>query len=426
MSTKRPRTSVLDSMLTSLSRTNESTQSARRAEAQVATLTAGRGQAIAVEETAAAPDAAIAQFLQDLRAQIDDKGFGAMVEVELRFGRITSTLQEARCRPSQDGMDAAVVLSEEQMKGLGARFVPGVSEIEYPLFARGVDYLLKGDAYEQHTEKQVVHSLPQNKRVIEDVDPVSNLRGPPQVQVKQRLGNIDIFLPQCQYDCRISVSCEFPVRPLDGDMSELPTAEAIRHRDRRSAVGQELRVDLTKVLEEHSNKKIYEVEVELVETVVQEWLKQPDDNGSSWKAAVVTASHLWKMAKYFMPNAGQAFKHNWDFPGATEVQNAYQARIGTRGKFGGTMPVGFARADIPRVQSGEYYVSEKTDGVRYFLVVAGGTAALIDRSNMPFTAPGMNLLNMVLPEGTVLDGELVVRVSVALAFLGDHDVLICG
>jgi ATP-dependent DNA ligase len=90
------------------------------------------------------------------------------------------------------------------------------------------------------------------------------------------------------------------------------------------------------------------------------------------------------------------------------------------------MPVGFARADILRVQSGEYYVSEKTDGVRYFLVVAGGTAALIDRSNMPFTAPGMNLLNMVLPEGTVLDGELVVRVSVALAFLGDHDVLICG
>lgn len=407
---KRPRGSILDSMLTSLSRTNESALSARKAEAQAATLSAGRGQAISVEAAAAAaaPDAAIAQFLQDLRAQIDDKGFGAMVEVELRFGRITSTLQDARCRPSQDGVDAAVVLTDEQMKGMGARFVPGVTELEYPMFARRVDYLLKGDAYAQHTEKQVVHSLPQAKRVIEDVDPVSGLRGNPQVQVKQRLGNIDIFLPQCQYDCRISVSCEFPMRPLDGDMSELPAAETIRHRDRRSAVGQDLRVDLTKVLDEHSNKKVYEVEVELVETVVQDWLKQPDDNGASWKAAVVTASHLWKMAKYFMPNAGQAFKHTWEFSGATEIQNAYQARVGSRGKFGGTMPVGFARADIPRVQSGEYYVSEKTDGVRYFLVVAGGTSALIDRSNMPFTAPGMNLLNMVLPEGTVLDGELVV------------------
>jgi mRNA guanylyltransferase len=111
-----------------------------------------------------------------------------------------------------------------------------------------------------------------------------------------------------------------------------------------------------------------------------------------------------------MPNAGNAFKRGWNFAGATEIQNAYQGRVsGARGKFPGTMPVGFARWHIPMVKEREYYVSEKTDGVRYFLVVAGGTSALIDRSNAAFTTTGLDLLHLVLPEGTVLDGELVVR-----------------
>ncbi|KAF1779965.1 CYTH-like domain [Phytophthora cactorum] len=364
---------VLNSMLSSLSRTNESTLTAKKAEAQVAKLTAGRGQTISVDENSAAPDAAIAQFLQDMRAVIDEKGFGANVEVELRLGRITSCLQEARCRPSQEGVDAAVVLSDEKMKAVGAKFVPGVADMDYKSFVRGVEGMLRGDAYSEHKEKQVVHNMAQSKRVVQDIDPQTNMRGKPMVQVKERLGSIDIFMPHCQYDSR-------------GDMSEMPAAENIRHKDRVSAVGRDLRVDLTKV------------EVELSEPAVNGWLSQPDENGQSWKSAIETSSLLWKMVKYFMPNSGQAFKRHWDFPGATEVQNAYQGRLGIRGKFSGTMPVGFARWHIPLVQSREYFVSEKTDGVRYFLVVAGGTTVLVDRSNSAFTA-----------SGTVLDGELVVR-----------------
>ncbi|GMF25177.1 unnamed protein product [Phytophthora lilii] len=400
---------VLNSMLSSLSRTNESALTAKKAEAQVAKLTAGRGQTIAVDDNSAAPDAAIAQFLQDMRALIDEKGFGANVEVELRLGRITSCLQEARCRPSQEGVDAAVVLSDEQMKAVGAKFVPGVAEMDYKGFVRGVEGMLRGDAYSEHKEKQVVHNMAQSKRVVQDVNPQTNMRGKPMVQVKERLGSIDIFMPHCQYDCRVSISCEFPMRELEGDISEMPAAENIRHKDRVSAVGRDLRVDLTKVLEESTNKKSFEVEVELSEPAVNGWLSQPDENGQSWKSAIETSSLLWKMVKYFMPNSGQAFKRHWDFPGATEVQNAYQGRLGIRGKFSGTMPVGFARWHIPLVQSREYFVSEKTDGVRYFLVVAGGTTVLVDRSNSPFAASGLDLLKLVLPEGTVLDGELVIQ-----------------
>ncbi len=157
--------------------------------------------------------------------------------------------------------------------------------------------------------------------------------------------------------------------------------------------------------------------MELAENVVQEWLKQPDDQGRSWKSAVLNGALLWRMVKYFMPNAGQAFKKAWDFPEANDIQNAYQQRLGARNRFSGTMPVGFARWHIPLVmvyflilsyfkrfralrsfffsfvfamclKKREYYVSEKTDGVRYFLVVASGKAVMVDRSNCAFTTSG--------------------------------------
>jgi hypothetical protein len=100
----------------------------------------------------------------------------------------------------------------------------------------------------------------QSKRIVEDVDPQTNVRSKPMVQVKERLGSIDIFMPHCQYDCRVSISCEFPLRELEGDMSEMPAAENIRHKDRVSAVGRDLRVDLTKVLEERHRDFVAAVE----------------------------------------------------------------------------------------------------------------------------------------------------------------------
>jgi hypothetical protein len=86
--------------------------------------------------------------------------------------------------------------------------------------------------------------------------------------------------------------------------------------------------------------------------MVEEWLKQSDQEGKSWNGAMNNAGNLWKMVKYFMHNAGQALKHSWDFDGADEIQKYYQVRLGVRNKFGGTMPVGFARWHIPVVMVG--------------------------------------------------------------------------
>ncbi|DAZ94308.1 TPA: hypothetical protein N0F65_012077, partial [Lagenidium giganteum] len=356
--------------------------------AQNARVRQGQVQTIAVDQTSESLEEAIAQLLMRTRHTIDVKSFGAAIEA---IPKITSK-RTADHRKT-------IVLTGDRMRLYGAKFVPDVLENEFLVFTKG--------AFSEHLEKQVVHSMPGSKRVIEEVDLQTGARRPPVMQVKERLGSINVFLPHCQYDVRVAVSCEFPHQEMTEGLDAMPTAESIRHKDRTSAVGRDLRVDLTEVKEENTNKRIYEVEVELANMVVEDWLKQPDDQGQSWKAAVVSSSFLWKMVKYFMPNAGQAFKKAWDFPGATEVQNAYETRLRVRGKFGGTMPVGFARWHIPHVKKREYYVSEKTDGVRYFLVVAGGTTVLVDRSNSPFTTSGLDLLNLVLPEGTVLDGEFV-------------------
>ncbi|KAG5188928.1 hypothetical protein JKP88DRAFT_353262 [Tribonema minus] len=82
--------------------------------------------------------------------------------------------------------------------------------------------------------------------------------------------------------------------------------------------------------------------------------------------------------------------------------------------FPGAMPVNMCRADIAAVQGGAYFISEKTDGVRYLLVVTeegegGGACVLVDRKMGCFAVAGGAALAKVFGAGTVLDGELVHR-----------------
>ena len=91
-------------------------------------------------------------------------------------------------------------------------------------------------------------------------------------------------------------------------------------------------------------------------------------------------------------------------------------------RFVGTMPINFARRHIFRVKKEPYYISEKTDGVRFLLHITRGSlsdstsntgpsAYLIDRSNSYFKVPGLaDFAALISPKGdTLLDGEMVKR-----------------
>jgi len=81
--------------------------------------------------------------------------------------------------------------------------------------------------------------------------------------------------------------------------------------------------------------------------------------------------------------------------------------------FIGSMPVNLTRKNLNVVLRKNYYVTEKTDGIRYLLYVVadpatkGPVAVLMDRKGAIFKIPGSAAVGEALGIGTVLDGELV-------------------
>jgi len=88
-------------------------------------------------------------------------------------------------------------------------------------------------------------------------------------------------------------------------------------------------------------------------------------------------------------------------------------------KFCGCMPVNFSRHNIEDVQRGtKYFLSEKTDGVRHFMIFTGDTVVLVDRAMrgkqpIPLVkgAEGdpMAACISLIKAGTVFDGEVVMH-----------------
>ncbi|OQS03401.1 hypothetical protein THRCLA_21173, partial [Thraustotheca clavata] len=413
MENPRKRSLPLDSILNGLDKKSKSMNDARKTEEGLAFIrgdvnTPSRGPKLPTDASES-PDRAIRHFLLSLRETIEARGVGAEVEVELRFGKITSNSTNQRFAPSVPG-NASFVLREDAMRSQNAKFVPGVSQQDYQRYMSKLSQLTDKDSFAKHEEYSLVEMYPGSKRVIQEMDLDGRPTQAKYLQVKERLGSIDIFLPHCPYDCRVSVSLEFPAADPSSVAGISPENE--RNRKRKSAIGREIRVDLTEVLFGDVTQS-YEVEMELKPNMMKEWLNLPDE--AIWQGANTNAGILWStMSRYFMLNASQAYKMQWEnIDPNNQIRNAYLQHFDHPSKFPGTMPVGFARHNIPavRARDKDYYCSEKTDGVRYFLVVANQTVVLVDRSNLPFAAPGLEALVSLLPEGTVLDGEYVLHHS---------------
>jgi len=101
--------------------------------------------------------------------------------------------------------------------------------------------------------------------------------------------------------------------------------------------------------------------------------------------------------------------------------------------FPGTMPIGFSRKSIEKVQRESYMVSEKTDGIRYLLTCVASpeagkppVAVLLDRKFKAWTMEGMEEIGAALGVGTVLDGEIVRNRSWKRDIFMTFDALSCG
>ncbi|EGG18672.1 hypothetical protein DFA_04168 [Cavenderia fasciculata] len=76
-------------------------------------------------------------------------------------------------------------------------------------------------------------------------------------------------------------------------------------------------------------------------------------------------------------------------------------------EFPGAMPINFGKKHFPTIQRDMYYVSEKTDGIRYMILIYKGVMYMIDRKFDFFKIDGNDELCKVLHDDTLLDGEMI-------------------
>jgi hypothetical protein len=89
-------------------------------------------------------------------------------------------------------------------------------------------------------------------------------------------------------------------------------------------------------------------------------------------------------------------------------------------RFPGAQPISIERRHFPLLKIQDYLISEKTDGVRYFIVSRNGYTVIINRANI--------CTNIVLrlPPDTLLDGELIQLYNGKMCFLVFDAMLIKG
>jgi mRNA capping enzyme, catalytic domain/mRNA capping enzyme, beta chain/mRNA capping enzyme, C-terminal domain len=290
--------------------------------------------------------------------------------------------------------------------------------------------------------------------------PPANSRPAPGVmETKKKLKIFDLTVPAAPYDVRVTLSSE---KTLSSNSEFLPGWDSRRVKRRRSYSRKSIawQIDVTEVTTTTnragaSESVDYEIEMELRESVLLQLINE--ENMDKIKAmAGDLASQFWWIVSQLNPSkdvldveetlqphpnteacalalsqcaAMRSFMSHFSGRSSTGPAPTFNSPIGRQGhassgadvSFPGCMPVNFSRHnldEIQRLSDNSYYLSEKTDGVRHFLIFTGlNTAVLVDRA-MRCKRPKPNsdqepfahLMGKIKP-GTVFDGEVVMNRS---------------
>jgi hypothetical protein len=288
------------------------------------------------------------------------------------------------------------------------------------------------------------------------------------LETKAKLSVFDMAVPAAPYDIRVTLSSEKTIDPAV--LSLLPGWKSCRIKRRRSfsRVDHSIvwKIDVTEVttisapsrdatnsLAENTTVE-YEIETELQNTFLLQLVNEENLEEVN-KAAGKFAAQLWWILSHLNPSADAldvettlqqhrnheasalALAHcaalrsymsdvnktghgHFVSPIVTKHQELSNGNgSGLKIQFPGCMPVNFSRRnldDIQRQSDASYYLSEKTDGVRHFLIFTGlGTAVLVDRAmrcKQPRVhdeqEPFRHVIHQIQP-GTILDGEVVMN-----------------
>lgn len=335
----------------------------------------------------------------------------------------------------------------------------GLSELSPISHALGVtkdDAQVRRDLQEVEFVETVYGGYPHDRRVcFPGVHPSPSSRVG-KMENKERLIYLDLAVPAATYDIRIQLATEKAVDTMVQG-GPPPGWSSKRIKRRRSYMRKDKsiawQIDVTEVTTTFADatkhaEVTYELEMELSQSATLKIIN--DENPDNLrKHAKAMAGQLWWILHNINPLSDVLDVEEFlrDHPDSHAVRLAqaqcgalkqfmagsrshgeYQSPILAGGdpspslanvKFTGCMPVNFSRHNIEEVQRSPengYFVSEKTDGVRHFLMFTGKTAVLVDRAmrgKQPIPRSGEedplgHLIPLIKP-GTVLDGEVVMH-----------------
>ena len=274
------------------------------------------------------------------------------------------------------------------------------------------------------------------------------------LEAKQKLDTLDLIVASAPYDVRLTINLE---KNIGSQVDQIhPNWISRRVKRRRSFSRRDGKIpwqidatEVTTTFPPEMNKQpevSYELELELNERYLLYFLNERDD-AKVREICKQLASQFWWMISVLNPlkdtlDVEDIMQEHPDKDAVILAQaqclalklfvdrgNSGGLVIGnpnasatailqkTRNIFPGCMPVNFSRHHIEEIQRSEenaYFLSEKTDGVRYLLVFTGKTVVLLDRKmrgkqpKSSIEEPFTDILHLVKP-GTVLDGEVVMN-----------------
>lgn len=322
---------------------------------------------------------------------------------------------------------------------------------------------IKRELQEHEYVETVFSGYPGERRVCFPgfVDPARpKITKPGEMEYKEKINQMDWTIPAAHYDFRVGLASEKIVDPA---VTSVPNGWSMHRVKRRRSYSRRdnniaWQIDITEVTSTHkdpSKKKtvVYEIEMELKANNMLQLINEEDQN----KVAQLTKSfsqQLWWMVGQINPleDTVNVEEYLQEHPNKHAVQIA-KATCGALKKFMehpppivpgeaahidspcarpketpspslanlnfcGCMPVNFSRHNIDDIQqspNNAYFLSEKTDGVRHFMIFTGDTVVLLDRAmkgKQAITSSGEDpmapVLSLIQP-GTVLDGEVVMH-----------------
>ncbi|GAM19701.1 hypothetical protein SAMD00019534_028760 [Acytostelium subglobosum LB1] len=216
------------------------------------------------------------------------------------------------------------------------------------------------------------------------------------------------------YDIRVSVSVEHQL-PVPLNLPESGVRQR-RYKARSTFKDSLWKIDMTQVttllLNDQQEATTYEVEIELLPTAIQNTnsIESVHDLLNQFLAETKSLISLIQpqqtlsfpdveMEKVTAPQEVMHLK---------DIVFKYIPNVNTKktDTFPGSMPINFGKKHFRYVQANDYYVSEKTDGVRYLLLITNDTIYMIDRKFDFYTVAYPKLLELY-GNDTLLDGEMI-------------------